>query len=80
MNSLNFDEAYFRRVVSKSELTEPIPSVTKLLSEATEKFYDEFDYYPNLAVCAPGTFTILGEYMELFGGLVVQAVSVILII
>lgn len=74
MVNFNFDSEFFRKVICECALTEKIPSLSQMIKEATEAFYDEFDYYPDIGVSAPGVFTILGDHLEYVEGKLVQAV------
>ena len=74
MSKFNFDPTFFRRVISESPCTTKIPSLTEIVKEAVEAFYNEFDYYPEIGSCAPGVFTIFGDHLEYSDGKLIQAV------
>lgn len=79
MFEINFDLDFYNLLLSQNDAVTYVPSVNRLIHEATKTFYDEYDYYPDIAACAPGKFNIMGEHVDYFGGTIAQGVSVSII-
>ena len=75
MCELNFDLEFYNRILTENDNVRRVPSLNQLIQEAVSIFYDEYDYYPDIAVCSPGKFNIMGDHVDYYGGNIAQAVS-----